>query len=297
MSQLITLADFNAENKKYYVYRRTSCKIAQTPHYHDYFQLCYLASGQICHSQGNDSIVLHAGDVFIIPTGFIHYLHSSVENTELYTLAFQEAIFPIELLQCSAIHFLKDLQTHFDTGIIPLSLTPDADQRNSIETLLQVLMQEQKSNIPPELSAAPTLIMSIVYLLAQCYYRNPENQRQPWNQADNAQLLRRCIAYVDTHYTEHLTPDLLAKQFGFSRSSLCSALQQRTGLPLHKYISMKRIQRAQMLIRSNPEMPLSQIAGLVGYDDDSTFYRNFLKVSGVSPSAFREHCRIALGSD
>lgn len=291
MSNLIPFEEFNAESKDYYAYRCTSCKDSQTPHYHDYFELGYIISGQACHSQGNDSMVLNPGDVFIIPTGFIHKLKFTAENTELYALAFQESIFPIEFLQSNTLHFLKDLKAHYDTGIIPLSLTPNSEQKNSIETLMKVLIQEQKSSISPELSAAPTLIMSIVCLLAQCYYGNTNNNRQPWNQADNVQLLRRCIAYVDTHFTEHLTPDTLAKQFGFSRSSLCSALQQRTGLPLHKYISTKRIHRAQMLIRTNPETPLSQIAGQVGYEDDSTFYRNFLKIAGVSPSSFRDLCR------
>ena len=291
MSNLITLEYLNPNAKNYFAYHNTSSKLSQTPHYHDYFQLGYLDSGQARHCQGNDSIVLNAGDVFIIPTGFIHTLQFTTENTELYNLAFQETIFPVEFLQSSAIHFLKDLQTQFDTGIIPLSLTPNAEQRNLIKSLLQILMEEQKIDCPQELSAAPSLIMSIVCLLAQCYYHNPKNHRQPWNQANSAQLLRRCIAYIDTHYAERLTPELLAKQFGFSRSSLCSALQQRTGLPLHKYISQKRIQRAQMLIRANPETPLSQIAGQVGYEDDSTFYRNFLKTSGISPSAFRDLCR------
>jgi len=297
MSNLIALEDLSANSKNYFVYCSTSSKLSQTPHYHDYFQLGYLVSGQARHCQGADSIVLNAGDVFIIPTGFIHTLQFTAEHTELYNLAFQETIFPVELLQSSAIHFLKDLQTHLDTGIIPLSLTPNTEQGNIIKSLLQVLMQEQKTDCPQELSAAPTLIMSIVCLLAQCYYCNPKNHRQPWNQANSSQLLRRCIAYIDTHYAEHLTPDLLAKQFGFSRSSLCSALQQRTGLPLHKYISLKRIQRAQMLIRANPELPLSQIAGQVGYEDDSTFYRNFLKITGVSPSTFRDHCRITANPD
>lgn len=291
MSNLITIADLNTDAKNYYVYRRKSGNLSQIPHYHDYFHLCYLVSGEACHCQGNDSIVLHPGDVFIVPPGFYHRLKFLAPNTEVYTIAFYEAIFPIEYLQSSAFYFLKNLQTDFDTGIIPLSLTPDPDQRNSIEALIHTLMREQNANCPQELCAAPTLIMSVVYILAQCYYRNPHNHRHPWSQADNAQLLRRCIAYIDTHYTEHLTPDLLAKQFGFSRSSLCHALQQHTGLPLHKYVSMKRIQRAQLLIRTDPELPLSRIAGQVGYEDDSTFYRNFLKVTGISPSGFRELCR------
>lgn len=288
VSNMISLRDFHVESARYYVYCNTKSRVAHVPHYHDYFQLCYLTAGKVRHCQGDDEITLHAGEAFIIPPGFVHSLHFTTEHTKVYNIAFHETLFGGDFLQTNAFRFLTDLQHCCDTGAVPLSLSPDPAQRQSIEALIDCLLRQQEAECPQEMSAAPSLILSIVYLLTQCYYRDPRNKRQPWSRADDAQLLRRCIAYVDTHFTRKLNSDTLSKQFGLSRTAFCSMFQQRTGMSLHKYISQKRIQKAQLLIRSHGELALGQIAAQVGYEDDSTFYRNFLKVTGMTPSAYRD---------
>lgn len=290
MSNFITLEDFGAENSQYYVYRCSKSAISHTPHYHDYFQICYISSGEIRHSQGNDSVTLQKGDAFIVPPGFIHSLRFLSEDAVLYCLAVNETLFQPEFVQSKALHFLKDLQSHHDFSSVNLRLNLTESQKLSILSLFDCSLREQASDYPPELSAIPSLISATINILAQSYYHNPHHSRQPWNSTDNAQLLRRCIAYVNTHCTETISSDELAKKFGLSRSALCSAFQQRTGLPIHKYITQKRIEKAQILVRTHPELTMSHIATQVGYEDDSTFYRNFLKNIGMSPSAYRELC-------
>ena len=68
-------------------------------------------------------------------------------------------------------------------------------------------------------------------------------------------------------------------------------------MPLRRYIAQKRIQEAQALIRSHPEMPISQIALEVGYQDDSTFYRNFLQVTGLPPSRYKQRFSRGAGGE
>lgn len=290
MSNFITLEHLGAESAQYHIKLCTQSPVSYMPHYHDYYQMCFVTSGEFCHRQGSDSVTLHAGDAFILPPGFVHRLHFGGENPEVYSLAFQETLFHQEFVQSSALRFLKDLQTHHDASSVQLCLTLSDEQRSSILSLCQCLLRQQQSDSPSELSAAPSLISAIINILAQGYYHNFGDKRYPWNNSDNAQLLRRCIAYINTHCTEGINSDELAKRFGLSRSALCSAFQQQTGLPIHKYISQKRIEKAQILIRTYPEMMLSQIAWKVGYEDDSTFYRNFLKITGMTPSAYRGLC-------
>lgn len=290
MSNLITLEDFNAQSAQYYVRRCGETFHSRTPHYHDHYQICYVLNGSITHCQGNDSVCLTKGDAYIVSPGFVHKLRFEDEHTELFILDFTATLLQPDFRQSYAFRFLQDLQSHHDTGAIPLQLTPDADQRSSMEALFACLLRQQATNCPAELSTASSLICAIVYLLAQCYYDNPKIKRQPWNVADKAQLLRRCIVYVDTHYAEPLNPDDLAKRFGMSRSALTEAFQQCTGLPLHKYIAQKRIQQSQMLIRSQADLPLNQIAAMVGYEDNSTFYRNFLRITGIAPAKYKELC-------
>jgi len=290
MSNLVTLEDLKSTSAQYYIRRCAETFLSRTPHYHDHYQICYVANGSITHCQGNDSVSLAKGDAYIVSPGFVHKLRFEDECTELIMLDFSLSLLQADFHQSYASHFLQDLQTHHDSGVIPLQLTPDDVQRSSLEALFQCLMRQQESPCPPELSAAASLVVSIVYLLAQCYYDNPKSKRQPWNTADSAQILRRCIVYVDTHYTKALSAESLAKKFGLSQSALSAAFQQQTGLPVHKYIVQKRIQKAQMLIRSHEDVSLSDIAAKCGYMDNSTFYRNFLKITGVSPAKYKELC-------
>lgn len=286
MSQLIELADFKAENAGYYVYANTRRSASRLPHYHDYFQISYVAKGSLQHRQGAECVSLQAGEAFIIPPGFVHQVQPEDANTLQYNLAFSESLFSSDFPHSGALRFLQELRSNYDSGAVQLQLRPGQGQQEILSMLIQCLLRQQETGCAPELSAAPGLVSSIVSILAQCYYADP--QKQPWHSRDNLQMLRKCVAYVDAHFTEELSPDTLSRQFAISRSVLCSAFQQRTGLPLHKYISQKRIQQAQLLIRTQEDLPLSEIAAQVGYEDSSTFYRNFRKLTGLSPASYRK---------
>ena len=290
MSNLISLEDRHAENAQYYIQQCGDQFSSRTPHYHDHYQICYVLTGSVEHCQGNDAVPLIQGDAYIVSPGFVHKLKFTDPETRLVMLDFAESLFQNEFRQSVAFRFLQDLQSHHDTGAIPLRLTPNMAQQTNMEALFDCLLRQQADTCPKELSAAASMIISVIYLLAQCYYGNTNKQRQPWNDSDYDQLMRRCIVYVDTHYTKPLVPEDLAKRFGLSKTAMAAAFQQHTGLPLHKYIAQKRIQKAQMMIRSQQDLPLSEIALQVGYEDNSTFYRNFLRITGIAPAKYKDLC-------
>ena len=160
-----------------------------------------------------------------------------------------------------------------------------------IENLLACLSDQQQTDCPAGLSSAPSITAAIVYLLAQSYYQQPQNTSELDDLANYNSTLLQCVAYIDAHFRESISPAGLAKQFGISRSSFCSVFPQFVGMPLHKYIAQKRIKEAQILICSCPEKSISQIATEVGYQDDSTFYRNFLRITGISPLKYKMNFR------
>ena len=291
MAELITLDRFDAATRQYHIYRIRSSTVSHQDHYHDYFQITYVLAGKLSHQQGSDTAILQSGDVFIVPPGFVHRIQFTEPDTRILTLAFQDSLLLQDLPHAGASRFLKELQHNHDTGNISLQLTPDPSKQQSLCALFDCILREQAADCPPEFSATRSLICSVVYLLAQCYYRTAFPVRQPWSVHDQEQLLRRCVVYLDTHFTEPINAGELAKQFGLSRSALSSAFPQHTGLPLHKYVAQKRIQKAQTLIRTHPDLSLSEVAALVGYEDNSTFYRNFHRITGMSPAKYRELCQ------
>ena len=290
MAEFITLALFDAAKRHYHIYKIQNTILAHQDHYHNYYQLCYVVRGEVLHRQNLDATTLSAGDVFIVPPGLTHSLHLSNAHSEVYSLAFEESLFAADFRQSTAYKFLESLLSissataYSSAGLrVPIN----RNQRRQIEQLMECLDQQQQNNCPPELSAAPNIIAAIVYLLAQSYYQQPHNTSVLDELASYNSTLQQCIAHIDQHFREPISPAVLSKQFGLSLSSFYSIFPQFTGMPLHKYVAQKRIKEAQVLIRSHPDRPISQIAAEVGYNDDTTFYRNFMRISGISPSKYR----------
>lgn len=293
MSEYVTLDHFGASYRHYHVYRIQNTALDHQTHYHNYYQICFVTCGEIQHCQGNSVITLGPGDAFIVPPGFPHSLHFINNHSEMYSLSFEENLFHEGFPLSTAHQFLSGL--HGDTVLpndygVRLRVQLDDDQQQNLHALMDCLLREQARSDSMEISAVPSIITSIVYVLAQSYYRQPQNVPQLNELLNYSSTLSQCIHYIDEHYREPLTLESLAKQFGLSRSAFCTVFPQFAGLPLRRYISQKRIQEAQRLIRSVPDLSLNQVAHSVGYEDFSTFYRNFLRISGVSPSRYRELC-------
>jgi len=294
MPERVTLENFQAAQRHYHIYRIHSTAVAHLTHYHDYYQVCYVVSGEILHRQGNEVVALQAGDAFIVPPGFTHSVHFNNAYTEMYSLSFSHSLFAPGFPQSNAYQFLASLQTGSaakKSEVVRLRVPLEQSLRQSIEELMKCLIRQQETDCPPGLSAAPSLVASILYLLSQSYYRLPQNAGEYRALADYSGTVLRCIQYVDGHYKENLSAEALAKQYGLSRSVFFSVFPQFAGMPFRKYVAHKRITEAQMLMRAHPEQTISQIAAAVGYEDDSTFYRNFLQITGVTPSKYRSGCR------
>lgn len=292
MSQLVTLEHFSLGHRHYHIYRIHGSQLSHQDHYHDYFQVCYVVRGQFLHRQEGQAVQLGPGDAFIIPPGFRHSLHFENSYSEMYSLIFGQNLFHAGFARSNAYQFLAGLQTGAaqNDGGVRLRVMLDEGQRKSILSLMDCLLRQQEADCPPELSAAPSLVSSVVYLLAQGYYRQPHNATELDELRSYNSTLHQCVQYIDSHYKEKIGLSDLAKRFGLSRSAFCAVFPQFTGLSPHRYIAQKRILEAQLLIRAHPDQPLHQIAVEVGYEDMTTFYRNFLRVAGVAPSAYRDLC-------
>jgi AraC family transcriptional regulator len=79
----------------------------------------------------------------------------------------------------------------------------------------------------------------------------------------------------------HLSPYHFARQF-----------KATTGLPPHRYLIARRVERAQHLLRKDDELELAEIALRAGFSDQSKFSFHFKRITGLTPGQFRTSARI-----
>ena len=77
----------------------------------------------------------------------------------------------------------------------------------------------------------------------------------------------------------------MARRSAMSVGNFCNAFITITGHSFKKYLNLKRIEYSVSLIKKN--YPLTTIYSLLGYNDYSTFNRNFKKIMGVSPLTYK----------
>jgi AraC family transcriptional regulator len=78
----------------------------------------------------------------------------------------------------------------------------------------------------------------------------------------------------------------LAAAAGLSTFHFCRAFRETTGLPPHRWMLARRLERAQdLLLRTT--LPVTEVAARVGYDDPGQFARVFRGMVGTNPGGWR----------
>jgi AraC family transcriptional regulator len=99
----------------------------------------------------------------------------------------------------------------------------------------------------------------------------------------SAAAMRRVIDYIEAHLDGKLTLVRLAGIAGVSRSSLQRAFKAEQGMALHRYVMLRRVERARTLVLQG-RTPMSEAALLAGFAHQSHMARWMRRVLGATPT-------------
>lgn len=125
------------------------------------------------------------------------------------------------------------------------------------------------------------------YTLLHCVleYRNRYNGR-----TKNLSIARARY-YIDRHFTD---PDLMLKDAATEAKMSCSRFStvfaREMGCTFTEYVTNLRMEKARKLLAETP-LRVAQIAAAVGYNDAHYFSWIFRKVTGTTPTDYRESDR------
>jgi len=103
--------------------------------------------------------------------------------------------------------------------------------------------------------------------------------------------IRSVQQYVLAHFRDpHLALSTVAHHFGLTETYLSQLFKEQTGVNYSAFLEQMRVEEARRLLLGS-DLSVSAVAMRVGYQINSTFYRAFRRIYGVSPSAFRSQTR------
>ena len=93
--------------------------------------------------------------------------------------------------------------------------------------------------------------------------------------------------YIQQNYGKAITLSEIAEKLNFSSVYFGNMFKKHTGKTFNAYLTDVRMDQAKQLLKKQ-EYSISQIAGMVGYQDIKYFSRTFKNVYGVKPSEYRK---------
>ncbi len=93
--------------------------------------------------------------------------------------------------------------------------------------------------------------------------------------------------FLDTHYTQGITLEDMAKRFFVSKEYLSSAFKKEVGVNFTEYQTSVRMEKAKEMILEYG-IPIQKVSEMVGYTDLAHFYKTFKRYFGSTPAKMRE---------
>lgn len=123
-------------------------------------------------------------------------------------------------------------------------------------------------------------------LVATLIRRYATHRPTPAAAAHEPDAIRRTRDYLDAHYADDISLADLGARVGLSPLYLARTFRKAVGAPPHAYHIIKRIEAASVLLRQNH--PLADVAAACGFADQSHMTRQFRRVHGITPGAYRQ---------
>jgi transcriptional regulator GlxA family with amidase domain len=124
---------------------------------------------------------------------------------------------------------------------------------------------------------------------------SPASRDEPQLPDQDPELLRRLLRAkdrMDAASHEEWPVRRLARVSGVSEAHFARSFKQAFGVPPHRYLLTRRIERATALLRDT-DRPITEIAFDTGWSSLGTFGRTFRDITGESPGAIRERAQAA----
>lgn len=239
-----------------YFYRQTDENLTFPAHIHDSFEFLYCFEGEILLSADTKEYLLHGGEAALL---FPSVVHSYDTPTHSRTVLF--------VFSASYIH------TFYESYKLKTALSP----------VFSFAPHEDAVRILADPETDFYRIKSCLYLVLSELVRHTEFTDCDIRSRD---LSAKILSYIKENFTEQPSLKELARQIGYSYNYVSGCFKNIFHTNFSKLVNGYRIGLAQSLLADSADTVIS-IAAACGYDSPQSFNRNFLHVTGMTPTEYR----------
>ncbi len=235
-------------------------------HFHDYYVIGFIESGERCLSCKNREYTVEPGDLLLFNPRDNH----TCEQIDGRTLDYRCINVPPETMSKAVFEITgKEYLPYFSPAVIF-----NSELASLLRELHMIIMEEERDFRKEEI---------FFFLLEQLIEEFSEEGIEQSGQEENRETKIIC-SFLEKNYMKNITLDKLSELTGLSKYYLLRSFTKQKGISPYRYLETIRIDRAKKLLEQGV-LPI-EAALQTGFADQSHFSNFFKKFIGLTPKQY-----------
>ncbi len=261
-----------ASRSDYYIAQHTRCKDfdQRDSHFHINYEIYYLILGKRRYTVDNSIYDIEAGDIILIPPMVMHKTQRSPGVDDAHErFLFNVAEVPDVVKSVFEKNFYR----------------PEGEYKRKIKELIDESIKEKGTDEKNTFLHTLNLHKILLLLLNM-----PKENSVPQALSQKDRIMQTAARYIKENCNKPLTLKEISDGFGFTPEYFSSIFKKAIGLNFIDYLNNMRVAMSfEFLV--NTDMPISKISEKCGFNDSNYFTIVFRKVTGKSPTKYRQMMR------
>ncbi len=236
------------------------------PHWHEHIEIIYFKKGGCRMTCSGDSFLVEDNNIVVVNSNELHFFNKNERGGYF----------------CAMINpsFFSDIK--FDNFIFKNHIEKDGEIKKCFEEMFFEFLSKKDGYDMAIKSSAYRLMTHIL----RNYKEESLSDYALKKRKTKMHRIDEILSYISDHYDDNLTTSSLAEKFFLNEHYFCHFFKEATGQSPVSFINRFRIEKAETLLK-NTDIPITEVAMNVGFDDPNYFTRTFKKYLGVTPSAYK----------
>lgn len=255
-------------------------------HFHPELEIALCKKGSGRYTVENKSYIISPGDIFVFYSGQHHFVDYVEEGEALEFMGIQFSPqfiwFPEnDMFDMRFLNIFINQKDKFQSR-----LDRNSQATSDIKNSLLQIEDEFIKKLPDFVLMIRVKLYEILVRLNRMYGSDVPDSTHPHIHKRHLVQIESAMEYIDEHFVEDISLDMLAQISNMSRSYFSSMFKALNGITVWDYVINKRIALSVNLMMQS-ELSITEIAFESGFNNSTNFNRAFQKITGLTPREYR----------
>lgn len=234
-------------------------------HWHDYFELEFIVSGEEEVTYNNEKFIASRGNATLMSYCDFHALRQ-ISDVKMINIRFFEN-FPDE-----------EIRENLMSGIGKFNVKFDEDETEKIINRINRIFEESEKNDNLCYQMSKSILTEIIIDIIR---KSTKNVIEP-----TAGIIQQAVSHIRKNFRYDISVESTAKQFGIAPNYFGSVFKKNMGVSFNDYVNTLRLKYACGLLE-NSDYSIKEIAYFSGFNSVEYFFFIFKKRLFTTPNMYR----------